>query len=242
MQDVRAVIWKEWREICASSRGRRDLGLVVLIAVIGIYLPIEAGAEWVESPLYLFTWAWLPALLAGTPAADSFAGERERHTLETLLSSRLPDRAIIFGKLAALAAYAVAITWIVMLVGLVTVNLVHGQGGLILYSPLFLVGNLAVSILSAAMASGFGALVSLTSATVRQAQQLLGRLPLVLVLLLTVAVKLTPDAWESRAAANILAGGAAPIVAVAVGVVGVVALIAIRLAVARFRRSEMILD
>jgi chromate transport protein ChrA len=92
------------------------------------------------------------------------------------------------------------------------------------------------------MASGFGALVSLTSATVRQAQQLLGRLPLVLVLLLTVAVKLTPDAWESRAAANILAGGAAPIVAVAVGVVGVVALIAIRLAVARFRRSEMILD
>lgn len=242
MQDVRAVVWKEWREICASSRGRRDLGLVVLIAAIGIYLPIEAGAEWVESPLYLFTWAWLPALLAGTPAADSFAGERERHTLETLLSSRLPDRAIFFGKLAALAAYAVAITWIVMFVGLVTVNFAHGQGGLILYSPLLIVGNLVVSILSAAMAAGFGALVSLTSATVRQAQQLLGRLPLVLVLLLTVAVKLTPDAWESRAAAAILAGGAATVVAVAVGGVGILALVVIRLAVARFKRSGMILD
>ena len=37
---------------------------------------------------------------------DAIAGERERHTLETLLASRMPDRAILLGKVIAIVLYA----------------------------------------------------------------------------------------------------------------------------------------
>jgi ABC-2 type transport system permease protein len=240
--DIRAVFWKEWREFGVFSGGRRELGLILFIAVIGIYVPFEMGIQWVESPLLLMIWAWLPTLLAGPLAADSFAGERERHTLETLLSSRLPDHAILFGKLAALATYALAITWIVMLVGIVTVNVAHGHGALILYSPLNFAGSIGVSILGAVMASGFGTLVSLRSATARQAQQLLGRLPIVLVLLAAIGARVIPHAWQTRVSADIAAAGVAPLIATGLCVIGALAAIVVRLAVLKFRRAGALLD
>ena len=46
-------------------------------------------------------------MMVSSLVADSFAGERERHTLETLLASRLPDRAILAGKLLV----PVAVAW-----------------------------------------------------------------------------------------------------------------------------------
>jgi ABC-2 type transport system permease protein len=81
------------------------LGLVIFVAVFGILLPLQSGRGWVESPTGLAVWAWVPFLLVSSVVADSFAGERERHTLETLLASRLPDRAILFGKLATAVGY-----------------------------------------------------------------------------------------------------------------------------------------
>ena len=72
-----------------------------MIAVFGVFLPLQNGASWVTSPITMVYWAWMPLMLVTGVIADSFAGERERHTLETLLASRLPDRAILLGKVAA---------------------------------------------------------------------------------------------------------------------------------------------
>jgi ABC-type Na+ efflux pump permease subunit len=44
---------------------------------------------------------------------DSIAGERERQTLETLLASRLPDRAILLGKVAAITLLG----WLLLALG-----------------------------------------------------------------------------------------------------------------------------
>ena len=71
-------------------RGGR-FSLVILVGVFGVFLPLQSGAEWVQSPATVFYWGWVPLMLVGGAVADSFAGERERHTLETLLASRLPD-------------------------------------------------------------------------------------------------------------------------------------------------------
>ena len=60
--------------------------------------------------------------------ADSFAGERERHTLETLLASRLSDRAILFGKIAACIAYGWLMAMLCVLVGTITENVSHWEG------------------------------------------------------------------------------------------------------------------
>jgi len=75
------------------------------LAILGIYLPWQNGPEWARTPLLPAALSWLPLLLVGALVADSFAGERERKTLETLLASRLSDRAILLGKIAALVSY-----------------------------------------------------------------------------------------------------------------------------------------
>ena len=65
--------------------------------------------------------------------ADSFAGERERHTLETLLASRLSDHSILFGKIAASMAYGWLISLSCILAGAITVNIVNWHGQIFIF-------------------------------------------------------------------------------------------------------------
>ena len=62
--------------------------VIVPLGLLGVMLPWQMGRAWIESPLSLAVWAWMPLMLMAGLIADSFAGERERHTLETLLASR----------------------------------------------------------------------------------------------------------------------------------------------------------
>ncbi|UCH58493.1 MAG: ABC transporter permease subunit, partial [Anaerolineales bacterium] len=135
IKDTWTIIKKEWREILLQSPGLRGgrLGLLVFIAVFGIFLPLQSGRAWLNSPTNLLIWGWVPFLLVSGVVADSFAGERERHTLETLLASRLSDRSILAGKLLAALGYGWGITLVSLLVALVTINVVHGQGELLLF-------------------------------------------------------------------------------------------------------------
>ena len=125
----------------------------------------------VQSLLSMLPCVWLPFSLVGTTMVDSFAGERERHTLETLLASRLSDRAILFGKILAGILYGAGITFLCMLVSLVTVNLVDGQAGLLLFPMPIALGLVILVLLVSTLASVLGVLVSLRAASVRQALQ-----------------------------------------------------------------------
>ena len=53
--------------------------------------------------------AFLPGVGAAAIAADAFAGERERRTLDTLLSSPVEERTILVGKAAAAVVFGVTI-------------------------------------------------------------------------------------------------------------------------------------
>ncbi len=64
---------------------------------------------------------------------DSFAGERERHTLETLLASRLPDHAILSGKLLVCVLYSFIMTIIFIVLCLAVVNIAYWNGQLLMY-------------------------------------------------------------------------------------------------------------
>ncbi len=141
------------------------------MGVLGILLPIQFGPEWVESASQKIIWGWLSFLLVSGVITDSFAGECERHTLETLLASHLSDRAILFGKVAAAISYGWGLTMICMLLGFITVNLVHGKSQLLMYRWEIGLGTIDFSSLIASLASGLGVLVSLRASTVRQAQQ-----------------------------------------------------------------------
>jgi ABC-2 type transport system permease protein len=185
--------------------------------------------------------AWLPFMMVGTTMADSFAGERERHTLETLLASRLSDRAILFGKILAGILYGAAITFLCMLVSLVTVNLVDGQGGLLLYPIPIALGLVILVLLVSTLASVLGVLVSLRAASVRQALQTFTianavlLIPVLVISLLHPALLATITPFILKTSFISLAIGAG----VGLTLLDVILILA---TLARFKRAKLILD
>ncbi len=242
-RDVKTVVWKELKEIL-GQRGRfkgGKAGMIVFLLVFGAVLPIQNGPDWIRSPLVLVYWAWVPFLLASGVVADSFAGERERHTLETLLASRLPDRAILAGKIGAAVVYAWGLTLACVLLGAVAVSAVHGHGRPLFYSAPVAAGILGLTFLVALLSSGLGVLVSLRAATVRQAQQTFSVAFLLLFIPLFI-LPMLPAGLKAKLFAA-LSGIDATAVALAVaGVLLAADAVILAAADARFRRSRLILD
>ncbi|MCX6551198.1 MAG: ABC transporter permease, partial [Acidobacteria bacterium] len=175
MADILTVAWKEWRELIwlgGTLRGGR-IGLLIVLGMFGIFLPYQSGAEWVTSAAPMLYWGWLPLMLVSGAVSDAFAGERERHTLETLLASRLPDRAIVLGKVLAAVTYGWGIVMAMLVLSLVTINLAVSGKGLLLPPWRFAVGAPLVALLGSGLAATAGVLVSLRAATARQASQTL---------------------------------------------------------------------
>jgi ABC-2 type transport system permease protein len=175
MADIRTVMWKEFKGLFyhRGSRRRALLTMFLPILMVAVLVPWQIGIRWLDTPWSFLASFLVPVMLAGMAVPESFAGEKERHTLSTLLSSRLPDRAILFGKMAVAIGYAWVTTLIVLLVGLVTVNAAHWQGEILLYTPMVALGNVAFSLLLSVLVSGLGVLISLRSSTVQGAAQAL---------------------------------------------------------------------
>jgi ABC-2 type transport system permease protein len=196
MRDVWTVVWREWREFKDQllSMRRGGLSAVILAVVLGIITPIQMGPAWVNSPITLVYWPFLSASMVSSLIADSIAGERERHTLETLLASRLHDSAILVGKVLAAVLYGLLFAVVNLSVGWVAVNLTHRSNGITLFEPEHLVVLLILITLGSALAAGAGVFISLRAASVKQAQQTFGVATLVLFLgpVLTVQA-LSPD-------------------------------------------------
>ena len=173
LTDVFTMIWKEWKEMLKFQGSSRSSisGLLIMIAFFAILMPIQWGTMWVESAASLTLWVVIPMMLVGTMVADSFAGERERHTLETLLASRLSDRAILLGKIFAIVSFEWVITQLVFIVALIPVNIIHGTGRLLLYTPQVALSGVLLSFLISTLMSNIGIMVSLRSGSVKQAQQ-----------------------------------------------------------------------
>ncbi len=240
--DITAILWKEWKEVLSQGGGRGRLGLLVFVGVFGIFMPLQMGRDWIESPSVLFYWAWVPLFLVSSVIADSFAGERERHTLETLLASRLSDRAILFGKAGAAVGYGAGLTWISLLLGLVTANLVHGQGTLLMYSLPVGAGIIALSLLGAGLAAGAGVLISLRAPSVRQAQQTLSITIMLLLFVPVFGVQALPEAWKERIFGSLMAINVNQALLVAVLILGGLNVLFLAMALARFQRAKLILD
>jgi ABC-2 type transport system permease protein len=241
--DIATIVWKELRELFLQPGRFRGgwVGMLLFIAVFGIFMPLQSGSDWVNSPLGLVYWSWVPFMLVSSVVSDAIAGERERHTLETLLASRLSDRAILFGKIAASIAYGWGIALVSIFLGLITINLAFGKGSLILYPVNIGTGILALSFLVSTLAAGLGVLISLRAATVRQAQQTFSIaffaifIPLFVIPLLPEDLRLRLFQALSRVDFSLLPW-----------IVGLVLLIIdatlIWISLLRFKRSQLILD
>ena len=157
IHDVWTVVWKEWQEFRDQllSLRRGGLSALILALILGVVAPVQLGAEWVESRLIIGYWPFLAATMVSSLIADSVAGERERHTLETLLASRLSDSAILIGKIIAAVLYGVGFAVANLVIGLIAVNVAHGENGLIVFAPQRFIVTVVLTILASLLMSSY---------------------------------------------------------------------------------------
>ena len=124
LSDIYAVMWKESRS-WLRYQGSKSRTLITLITplFVAVLLPWQIGASWIDGYIPLFLAFLVPTMIAGLTVPDSFAGEKERNTLPTLLASRLPDRAILFGKML----FGILLGWsaglLVLVISLISANI-----------------------------------------------------------------------------------------------------------------------
>ena len=239
LDDILTVMWKERRTLFRSQASRSRLLMMLLSPVLlSTVIPYNWGPDWVEEIPSLIIAATVPALLVGVMIPDSFAGERERHTLPTLLTSRLPDRAILFGKLVTPVAVGWGAALLCAFLSLVIVNVAHGEGEFLFYTPPIALGNLALSFFVATIMAGAGVLISQRAATVQEASQKL----LLFVFVPAIVVQVVPLLFRDQIGAFIEAVDGRQLLGIVVAVLAVIDLGVFAAAIARFQRSRMYLD
>ena len=185
MSDVATVFRKEMWEALGNSKTRNQmlvsLGVIVLLADFAMPL-LDQDYE-VSLGRVLFFGAMFSIMTPLFSTADTVAGERERHTLETLLSTRLPDRSIVLGKLLSVLVLGLSIAAGMILQGLVVVSLLFGRWDLFLQFLLLTPAVLVVSLVLSIALSCVGLLVSMRSQTVQGAAQITSLLAMPVLLL-----------------------------------------------------------
>ena len=245
-QDLLTVMWKERKGLFqqGGSRLRPLMLLFIVIVMISILMPLQMGEEWLNSAWSLLAALVLPLILVGTTVPESFAGERERHTLSTLLASRLPDRAILFGKLSVAMIYGWGLTLILLVLSAIVANIVAWQGSFAFYPPLLLATNVGASLLMSLLVASLGVVISLRSTTVQGAQQALIfalLIPLMAMQVLPmILISVVPD---GRAVLKQLTqADFTTVIAIMASVLLLANALTIPAALARFKRARLILD
>jgi ABC-2 type transport system permease protein len=239
MKDISTMIVKETKELFSQGGLTGYLPTLVLLAIGGFVYPLISWSSWIQLgdlaiPLILF----LTFQQVVSSAADSFVGERERHTLETLLASCMPDRAILLGKIGALVGYGLGINFSLLVLGWLAITLVHGRERLGFYPLDLLLLTLGLGLVVTILAASAGVLVSLRSATARQAQQMLAVGGLVVTFggtfgLLELTSRLLPS-WG-------IVLSLAQLLALLLGLLTIIDIIVLTLALVRFQRSRLML-
>jgi ABC-2 type transport system permease protein len=240
--DVLTIAWKDTREILlqSGSVGRSLRSVLFSLVVFGVVLPIQLGPDLVREPGAVVIFVMVPLVLTSGMVADGI--ERERHTLETLIASRLSDRAILVGKVTAASAYGWAFMVVSALVGLVTVNLTHAGDGILIYSPEAIAILAGFGLLAAGFVACGGSLVALRAPTVRQAAQNMSLAIVAAVLVPILALQALPRDVRLQVATTL-----AELDWLTIGIIAAAALLVLDLALllaatTRFRRTRLILD
>ena len=134
------------------------------------------------APLYLI----LPLMVASVIAADTFAGERERRTLEALIYTPTSDAELLLGKLLSGFLPALAVAWGGFVIYSVVANAAAWPTLGRLFFPTGMWFVLALWVAPAVAAVGLGATVLVSSrvSTFQEAYQIGGAVVLPIVLLI----------------------------------------------------------
>lgn len=243
LHDIWTVFRKEWQELLDMTSGRSAMiRLLIWVAIFGVMFPLESGGAWLFTITPVIFWSWMAFFYVSSLSVSTIAGERERHTLETLLATRLPDAAILLGKVLASVAYGWGLVMITYITAVVAINVAaRGTGsGLQFYTPAVAIGGVLMSLFAALLVAGLGVLISLRASSTRQAQMTLYIVSVVMFLPLVLSQSMPAiQAWANRL---VLSANTASFVLVGSLILLAGAAVTVGAALVRFRRSELILD
>ena len=260
MRDIRVVAGKEMREIVGAGGGRRGLVRELLfVGIFGLFFPLSQAEVWRTGSVPAVFALMIPLFLVGPHVADSFAGEKERGTLETLLATRLPDRSIYLGKIFAVVGYAWVVTLLILLASLVALNLtgageptsgleswVTQDTGLFVYPGFVWAAWAAGSIASGLLLASIGTFVSLRSKTVRAAHQAM-MIPLFIIIFggsfgIPLLFRMLSPETQKMLLERIEDLSAVSVVLAAVALLLLLDVVLLSLGLRRFRRDRLISD
>jgi ABC-2 type transport system permease protein len=236
MSDLRTMIWKESKDFLLSGGLSNLIRPLMIFGVLGIVMPLSFTRHWINlDPAPVLIILYTPFVFVTSFIGDAIAGERERHTLETLLASRISDRSILFGKLLVVVGFTWGMTLVCLLLGAIVVNLSLGLRQWVFYAPinLFLV-VLVLSFLTILLATSGGVLISLKSATVRQAAQTMVLGEILLGFAVYVVVRFLPVSVTASLTAS-------QVVLIVMGALAVLDSILLAASLVSFQRSRLIL-
>ena len=246
IDDIKTIIWKEWNEVVSQQGGTSQrttqLRLAIIMLVFGIFIPWRMGPSYVNNPLSLIIPTFVPIFAILGTITDSFAGERERHTLETLLASRMSDEAILLGKVICGVVFAWMLFIAMLIVGLIGVNATHWQGHLLLFPANRLITTVFFNFLISMVFSSAGVLVSLRAPTVRQAMQMLTLGFMFIVYGGIFGFQMLPIAWRASIRRFVLDENLFTLEVIAAGILLGSAIVLFTIARFRFQRARLILD
>jgi ABC-2 type transport system permease protein len=238
MKDIRTMIWKENKSLFRRKASRSNLlRIIAAPALLAFVFPISWGPDWVGDFPALIIAFIAPAVLVGVMIPDSFAGERERHTLGTLLASRLSDRVILLGKIIPPVLLGWCTGLMFPLISLLIVNLTHRDGGVLFYNSTITFGILALSFLSSTVMAAGGVLTSLHSETVQDSTQKL----MAFIMIPAVLIQVIPLLFRERAAAIIGSMDGQQYLVIAIVFLAIMDATLYVLAFARFQRFKAML-
>jgi ABC-2 type transport system permease protein len=133
------------------------------------------------APLFLI----VPLMVASVLAADAFAGEKERKTLETLLHLPIPERDLFYAKVLGAFLPAVLVSWIGFVLFAIVVNTTAWPVMHRVFIPTRLWLVMIVWVAPAVAALGLGVMVrvSARAKSTQEANQLGGAVILPLIFL-----------------------------------------------------------
>lgn len=241
--DLATMFWKEWRALFRQRESRMRVFLSTFFPLLffGVVLPLESGPRWFAGHSSLLISCIVPILFALLVIPEAFAGEREKHTLATLLATRLSDGAILYGKTLFALALGWGGTWFVLALGVVSANFSDRVESFTFYSWRVLAVNLSASLALGVFAVWLGVWVSLRARTVQGAQQTLSALLLVPGMLLGPVVLLVSQYFPRFRPASLIArAGPTTVFLVVLGCLVLADALLVRLAARRFRRDRLV--
>ncbi len=174
LRGVSCMAGKDVMEWLADRDSRRGFAIqaVIFILLIGIFVPWTTPSIWRSPGEVVLLYVVFPSLIASMLSADAFAGEKERHTLESLLATPLTDTELFLDKVAAAVGLSVAVCILAVIAGVLVLLLKALYSPVLLPSVFQCISVIVASFTAALTIAVLAVLVSSRVSVARSAQQI----------------------------------------------------------------------